>query len=237
MNNEKKITNTLPKLTEAQMIELYHQEKEVFNKTVKSNPDILQICDIEDLVHDHWLYQLEKRNRNRNNFFDLKESYSEKHFKNTLYFDSRNAVKYRLRQTKIKNQLNQVYLSSSAKEIGINSANEDTRVIDVLPDKYSDIEIDDTLDYIFSKIDDANTKPIFIKYKEDKYCSFNYKNFMKLYYLLNNGKKLTSTIFKGFLFDSNTGKELKQSQISNLIKEFKNYLIDNNIFNNMTLEV
>lgn len=237
MNSIKEILKKNPnELSEEQMKELNSQLDRISKIEASRRPDILKIEDAEDIKQNIFTYHLGKSSRGKTGIFELKNSYSKEHFKNTLHFETRNNINYDLRKTKNQKEINgKVYLYDNSFEVlGINStSNRETRVIDILPDNTNTdgLLFDDELDYIISKVEDIKPSiPIVIKYSDsDKGCSFNYKSFMKLYYDLADGKRLTPAKFKGLLFNEETGEELPISQISKIIKEFKTYLLDNQI--------
>lgn len=187
--------------------------------------------DVEDGVNEFFAYGLEKDARGKKGLNTHYKKLSMSHFKNLVHLEMRNSLAYKFR----KNGVQKLILECDSLDKKAWEAPDNyTTIGDNIPDEKYINRVNDNLELnnILLKVDDTNREDIYIKVQygeSEEIQPFNYRNLTKLYYDYSNNKMLSCSDFRGLLFNKSDNTELDDKKIKQIIKEYKTYILNNNI--------
>ena len=190
--------------------------------------------DAEDGAVEVLTYALEKDARGKKGLNSYYKHLSMSHFKNLMHFEIRNNFKYHLRKPKVQKTIlecdsldRQAYYDNENVALGDIIAGDNN-----IEQMEEQLEENLELNNILSKIDNTIRPDIYIKAKygnKESIQPFNYQNLTKLYYDYGHTKMLGYSDFRGILFNKEDNTALDDKKIRQILKEYKNYLLNNNI--------
>ncbi len=228
-----KFSNKKPiELTEEETFELVKQIAEI---EYSRNANARMYQDAEDGAVEFLTYSLEKDARGKKGLNSYYKQLDMAHFKNLAHFEIRNHLNYQFR----KKGVQKLILESASLDSNAYTNNDVMTLGDIQEDNRTmeKIEEDLELNAILSKVHNSDSDRICMKIKygtEEQIHPFNYRNLTQFYYNFSDSKKLNANSFKGILFNSFTNKELEENEIKGIIKNYKDYIIDNNILGGAT---
>ena len=226
MKNNNELKNKKPiELTEEETYELVSQIAKI---EYSRNNSAKQYQDIEDGVNEFFAYELEKDARGKKGLNTHYKKLSMSHFKNLVHLEMRNSLAYKFR----KNGVQKLILECDSLDRQAYENNESVYLGDTIADDNNTLEENLELSNILSKVDDTNREDIYIKVQygeSEEIQPFNYRNLTKLYYDYSDNKMLSCSDFRGLLFNKSDNTELDDKKIKQVIKEYKTYILNNNI--------
>lgn len=189
-------------------------------------PKINAVQEPEDTALEVLTYAYHKSAIGKKGIKELQANYTMKHFKNTLFVEVRNSICYSLR----KNYIREFICEAESLDSEIGEDNKNT-LKDIIKDERLTIapQYKTELEAMFNSIDNTENDKIEIRYDDRPVCKFSYRNLMLLIYKVDKGTQIKPDTLRKNLYHSDTGIPLSRKEITNILNNFKQFILDNKI--------